>query len=49
MTLLSSPEGVGETLQRVLTWPFERILVAHGDIVQTDARSRFERAFARYL
>jgi hypothetical protein len=49
MTLLSSPEGVGETLRRVLTWPFERILVAHGDIVQTDARSRFERAFARYL
>lgn len=49
MTLLSSPDRVGEALRRVLTWPFERIFVAHGDVVQTDARGRFERAFTRYL
>jgi hypothetical protein len=49
MTLLSAPERIGETLRRVLEWPFERIFVAHGDVVQTDARGRFARAFARYL
>lgn len=36
-------------LRRVLDWPFERILVAHGDVVQTEARARFQRAFASYL
>lgn len=49
MMLLSSRQRTAEALRQVLAWPFERILVAHGEVVQTDSRARFERAFARYL
>lgn len=49
MMLLSSRERAREALRQVLVWPFERILVAHGDIVQNHARGRFQRAFADYL
>lgn len=36
-------------LRAVLDWPFERIVVAHGDIVERDARAQFEIGFATYL
>jgi hypothetical protein len=49
MLLLKSSPQTAQVLRRVLAWPFERIVVAHGEIVQTDAHARFERAFARYL
>jgi hypothetical protein len=48
-TLLSDRAVAGAALRRALDWPFERILVAHGDVVQTSARARFDRAFKRYL
>lgn len=49
LMLLSSRQRAAQALRQVLAWPFERILVAHGEVVQTDARARFERAFTRYL
>jgi hypothetical protein len=49
MMLLSSREPARTALRSVLRWPFERIHVAHGEVVQTEARARFERAFSRYL
>jgi hypothetical protein len=49
MMLLRSRQRAGEALRRVLDWPFERIHVAHGELVQADARARFQRAFAKYL
>jgi hypothetical protein len=49
LMLLNDRRAAGAALRRVLDWPFERILVAHGEIVQNEARARFERAFARYL
>jgi hypothetical protein len=36
-------------LARVVAWPFERVLVAHGDPLAQDAAAVFRRAFARYL
>jgi hypothetical protein len=36
-------------LSRILAWPFERIVVAHGAIVERDARETFRRGFAPYL
>jgi Domain of unknown function (DUF4336) len=36
-------------LERILAWPFERIVVAHGEIVERDAREVFRRGFAPYL
>lgn len=36
-------------LERVLAWPFRRVLVAHGDPLEVDAVSVFRHAFRRYL
>jgi hypothetical protein len=49
LMLLNDHRVVRQALRHVLEWPFERIVVAHGDVVQTDARARFERAFAAYI
>jgi hypothetical protein len=49
LMLLNDRSVVRPVLRRILEWPFERIHVAHGEVVQTDARARFERAFAAYL
>jgi hypothetical protein len=47
--LLGDETTVPSFLARVLSWPFERIVVAHGQVIDGEARARFERAFARYL
>ena len=36
-------------LRRALEWPFERIVVAHGEAIESGARARLRRAFAAYL
>ncbi len=36
-------------LQRLVAWPFRRVLVAHGEALETDAVGVFRRAFAAYL
>jgi hypothetical protein len=36
-------------LERVLAWPFRRVLVAHGEPLERDAAAVFRRAFAPYL
>ncbi|HVM95969.1 MAG TPA: DUF4336 domain-containing protein [Candidatus Acidoferrales bacterium] len=47
--LLKDRQRAADVLRRVLDWPFERIVVAHGDVLQADARAQFERGFAAYL
>ena len=34
------------SLDEIRRWPFERIVLAHGDLVVDDARAAFDRAFA---
>jgi hypothetical protein len=36
-------------LRRVSQWPIRKIVVAHGDVVEQDAKARFLEAFAAYL
>jgi hypothetical protein len=36
-------------LERLLAWPFRRVLVAHGESLEVDAAAVFRRAFADYL
>jgi hypothetical protein len=36
-------------LERVLAWPFDRVLVAHGEPLEQDAVGAVRRAFAAYL
>ncbi len=35
------------SVQRILQWPFERIVVGHGEVVSQDARETFREGFAR--
>jgi hypothetical protein len=49
MGLLRDRTAAVTFLTRVLEWPFERILVAHGDPVERDAKQVFRTAFATWL
>lgn len=49
MTLLRDRAIAAAFLTNVLTWPFARILVAHGDPLERDAHAAFRRAFAPHL
>jgi hypothetical protein len=49
MTILRDAAAAKIFLERILEWPFERTLVAHGEPIETDARERFRAAFASYL
>ena len=47
--LLADPSLVRPALRAALDWPFERIAVSHGDVVERDAKAIFRDAFAEYL
>lgn len=47
--LLRNEAHVNSALSSASLWPFERIIVAHGEIVESGARAAFESAFGRYL
>jgi hypothetical protein len=49
MMLLRDRGAVKVFLERVLEWPFRRILVGHGEPVESDAIGAFRRAFGSYL
>ena len=49
LMLLNDRTAARAALSGILAWPFERILVAHGEPVRHDARAQFERGFAAYL
>jgi len=36
-------------LSRVSEWPMRQIVVAHGEVVEHDAKAQFQKAFARYV
>lgn len=49
LTLLRDRTIVRRFIERLLDWDFTRIIVAHGDVIEHDARGELERAFAAYL
>jgi hypothetical protein len=49
MLLLRDRAAAKKFLERVLEWPFRRIVVGHGDPIEDDAIGVFRRAFAGYL
>lgn len=49
MLLLRDPATVRDFARRVLEWDFDRIVVSHGDILESGGRAAFESAFARWL
>jgi hypothetical protein len=48
-TLLRDRDAVRPFLRRLLEWPFERIVVAHGDPIERSGREVFRRAYAAML
>lgn len=49
MLLLGDRAAVQAFLARVVAWPIGRIVVAHGEPLETDAAAALRRAFAAYL
>jgi hypothetical protein len=47
--LLRDRAAASRSLAQVLEWPIDRIVVAHGEVVEHDAKTRFRSAFSRYL
>jgi hypothetical protein len=47
--LLKDRSVAAPFLARVLEWPFERVLVAHGEPLSDDAKANFHRAFSGHL
>ena len=47
--LLQDHEQASRCLTRVSHWPIQRIIVAHGEIVERNAKAQFLEAFAAYL
>lgn len=46
---IRDPDAFARALHAMKRWDFDRLIVAHGDVVETNARTAFERAFARWL
>ncbi len=42
-------ELVRASLRAILAWPFERVVIAHGELIETNARAVLERAWAAPL
>ena len=43
---ISDPNALRESIESVLRWPFERVVVSHGQIVESDGHARFRVGFA---
>jgi len=43
---ISDPNALRESIESVLRWPFERVVVSHGQIVESDGHARFREGFA---
>jgi hypothetical protein len=45
--LLQDAASAGASCRRVLAWDFDRLIVAHGNVIASDAKPRLERALTR--
>jgi len=43
---ISDSNALRESIESVLRWPFERVIVSHGEIVESDGHARFREGFA---
>lgn len=45
-TILRDARAVRESVDRILTWDFERVCVAHGDVLESGGRDALRESFA---
>ena len=43
---ICDPNALRESIENVLRWPFERVIVAHGQVVESEGHARFREGFA---
>jgi hypothetical protein len=43
---ISDPNALRDSVESILRWPFARVIVAHGEIVESDGHARFRKGFA---
>jgi glyoxylase-like metal-dependent hydrolase (beta-lactamase superfamily II) len=43
---ISDPIALRESMESALRWPIERVIVSHGQIVESDGHARFREGFA---
>jgi hypothetical protein len=43
---ISDPGALRESIESVLRWSFERVIVSHGEVVESDGHARFREGFA---
>jgi Domain of unknown function (DUF4336) len=43
---ISDPNALRDSIENVLRWPFDRVIVSHGQIVESDGHARFRKGFA---
>jgi len=46
---IRDPDAFARSLLAILRWDFDRLVVAHGDVLESGARQAFERTFAPWL
>ena len=42
-------DKVKQAVQKVLAWDFERVIMAHGSIIENDGKQRFREGYERFL
>jgi hypothetical protein len=47
--MLQDREAARASLERILGWDFDRVLLTHGDYLETGGKEAFRRAFARFI
>ncbi|MGC4089477.1 MAG: hypothetical protein QM756_16620 [Polyangiaceae bacterium] len=48
-TLVNDPAALRKSLEQILTWDFDRVIVSHGENVETDGKRLFRSGFPKYL
>jgi len=43
---IRDPNALRDSIESVLRWPFDRVIVAHGEIAESDGHARFRKGFA---
>jgi glyoxylase-like metal-dependent hydrolase (beta-lactamase superfamily II) len=46
ISAITDPNALRDSIASVLRWPFERVIVAHGQIVESGGHARFREGFA---
>jgi glyoxylase-like metal-dependent hydrolase (beta-lactamase superfamily II) len=47
--LIKDKDAFGQSMQRIMELDFDRIIPGHGELIETNAKPIFEKAFTEWL